>query len=372
MKLYNFAFSEKIQGKTMSSTPTQWTLELTPQARFDVIDVTRHLREELGDLLSRYDRTLYCSHHTTAGFLEQSLCARLGYSRERLGSFLGVFQRLFPPDGNYQHDKMHLRDELSDDQKRVEPKNADSHLAFIGAGLKNCVTYRNQPEVAAHLIDLDGVWEHGVRTRRTTVLGYNDERQVTREEFAIPVSSHHIDSVNLREERVGLFEWLNDLIARHEIDKGRIEISLDPSEKQTGLTVNEYETLLMRHDLIEVLRDPVRFMADQGRDFLRDPKSIPHRTLNYARYDFVQVINQLIDLTGMNESIVERVVAKFLAAPARRFLRIKRSFNLLVTDSGESQLGSIVQGTYQSPVLVQWNKADGGTRRLQVQLFRFA
>lgn len=359
-------------GETMSTAPTQLTLELTPQARFDVIDVTQHIRAELGDFLSRYRKTLYCSHHTTAGFLEQSLCARLDYSRDRLGSFLGVFQQLFPPDANYQHDKMHLRDELTEDQKRVEPKNADSHLAFIGAGLKNCVTYRNTPDTAVHLIDLDGVWEHGVRTRRTTALGYNDEQEVTREIFAIPVSKHHIDSVNLREDRVGLFAWLRDLVQRHEVSKGRIEISLDPAEKQSGLTVNEYETLLMRHDLIEVLRDPIRFMADRGRNLLRDPKSIPNVTLNYARYDLVQVINQLMDLTGMSESIVERAVARFIAAPARRFLRLQRSVNLLVVNGEDGRAGEIVQGTYQSPVLVQWNKSRGQNRHLRVQLYRFA
>jgi thiamine phosphate synthase YjbQ (UPF0047 family) len=356
----------------MSVTPTQLTLEMTPQSRFDVIDVTAHIRAELGDVLSRFSRTLYCSHHTTAGFLEQSLCARLDYNRERLGSFLGVFQHLFPPDANYQHDRMHLRDELTDEQKRVEPRNADSHLAFIGAGLRNCVTYRNSPDTAVHLIDLDGVWEHGVRTRRTTVLGYNEELEVIRERFAIPVSKHPIDSVNLREDRVGLFEWLRELVQSHQICKGRIEISLDPAEQQSGLTVNEYETLLMRHDLIEVLRDPVRFMADRGRNLLRDPRSIPHITLDYARYDLVQIINQLMDLTGMSESIVERVVAKFIAAPARRFLRLKRSVNLLITDGDQGQTGDIVQGTYQSPVLVQWNKARGQSRHVQVRLYRFA
>ena len=34
-------------------------------------------------------------------------------------------------------------------------------------------------------------------------------------------------------------------------------VSLDD---QAGLTVNEYETLLMKHDLVDVLRDPLRFM----------------------------------------------------------------------------------------------------------------
>ena len=74
----------------------------------------------------------------------------------------------------------------------------------------------------------------------------------------------------------------------------------------------------------------------------------------------------------MSESIVERAVAKFIAAPARRFLRIKRSVNLLITDGDKADVGDIVQGTYQSPVLVQWNKAHGQSRDLRVQLFRFA
>jgi len=36
---------------------------------------------------------------------------------------------------------MELRTELSDAQRKVEPRNADSHLTYIGAGLRNCVTY---------------------------------------------------------------------------------------------------------------------------------------------------------------------------------------------------------------------------------------
>ena len=125
-------------------------------------------------------------------------------------------------------------------------------------------------------------------------------------------------------------------------------------------------------DRIAVLRYPVRFMAVRGRDLLKDPKSVHSVALNYALYDLVRVINQLIELTGMSDSIVERAVAKFLATPARRFLRIKRSVNLLVSDDDQNQTGKIVQGTYQSPVLVQWKKASGQSHQLQVQLYRFA
>ena len=39
---------------------------------------------------------------------------------------------------------MELRTDLSDEQKRVESRNGDSHLTFIGAGMRNCATYRAQ------------------------------------------------------------------------------------------------------------------------------------------------------------------------------------------------------------------------------------
>ena len=71
--------------------------------------------------------------------------------------FVKVFQTIFPEGAGYEHDKLHLRTELSDEQRRSEPQNADSHLAFIGAGLRNCVTYVNRPNEPVYLVDLDGV-----------------------------------------------------------------------------------------------------------------------------------------------------------------------------------------------------------------------
>ena len=44
-------------------------------------------------------------------------------------------------------------------------------------------------------------------------------------------------------------------VDRHGISHGRIDLSLLPEERHAGLTVNEYETLLMRHDLREVLEN---------------------------------------------------------------------------------------------------------------------
>ena len=105
---------------------------------------------------------------------------------------------------------------------------------------------------------------------------------------------------------------------------------------------------------------------------LRDPRAIPGRTLEYARYDLVRVLNQLMDVTRISESFVEHLLAKFMAVPARRFLRMKRSVSLLVAGDADSDSATIVQGTYQSPVLVQWRQAKNRTRHLDVSLVRFA
>ena len=94
-------------------------------------------------------------------------------------------------------------------------------------------------------------------------------------------------------------------------------MSLAPEERHAGLTVNEYETLLMTHDLREVLRNPLRFVAPMGKEALRAPLSIPTKALNYAQYDAVRLFNELMDRVGMRRSLVERLVNQALAAPYR-------------------------------------------------------
>ncbi|HVS01461.1 MAG TPA: hypothetical protein VMT16_01715 [Thermoanaerobaculia bacterium] len=347
--------------------PAELTLRLTPRARYDVIDVTRRVVEEHGELLGRHARALYCSYHTTAGYLEQSLCARLQYSRQRVDPFIRLFQRLFPPEGPYRHDQLDLRSELSPAERASEPKNADSHLAFIGSGLRNCVTYvhRGAP-VPAWFIDLDGVVPAGSRQRQTTVVGYDRETVVAEREVALPVSRHPVDSVNLRDPRLGAFAELCGWAAGFGLEHGRLDLALAPGETHVGLTVNEYETLLMQHDLVEVLRDPLRFAAEKGRNMLRHPLAIPGKTLNYAKYDLVHVFNEAMDALKMSESAVEKLLSRVLAVPAARFLRLKRSVSLRV--SGRDPRGPVVCGTYQSPILVQWRPAAAGQRTLRATL----
>ncbi len=58
----------------------------------------------------------------------------------------------------------------------------------------------------------------------------------------------------------------------------------------------------MRHDLAEVLADPLKFAARTGKRMLRDPRAIASKSLGYARYDVVQVLNELMDALRVSES----------------------------------------------------------------------
>jgi thiamine phosphate synthase YjbQ (UPF0047 family) len=362
------------RGRVASSAhaPVELTLTLKPQARYDAIDVAARIRAAYGELLAHYRRALYCSHHTTAGYLEQSFSHRLRNGREQLDPFIRAFQKLFPPDANYQHDRLELRGELSAEQRRCEPKNADSHLAFIGSGLRNCATYLNHPNEPVYFMDLDGVNGETTRSRTTTVLAYDDEEAVATMRAVVPVSRHPIDSVNLGDPRLGLVALADEFVRRYGVVKGRIDIALDPSERDAGVTVNEFETLLMRHDLAEVLRDPLRFAVRTGRRALADPRAIPVKSLGYARYDVVHLLNELMDALRVSESAVERLLARVMAVPAARFLRLKRSVSFPISDGREPGQGTIVRGTYQTPILIQWAPTGECRRVLHVTLYRFS
>jgi hypothetical protein len=352
----------------MLPAPIELSLEIKPGSRFDVINVREQARKCCD--IERFPHTLYCSFHTTAGYLEQSLAARLRHSSLGIRPYMHVFQALFPEGAGYQHDDLRLREELSADQRDIEPKNADAHLAFIAAGLRSCVKYINRPCEPVYFVDLDGINGEQPRRRLTSVLPFNVEEVVARERLAVPVSSHPLDSVNLKASRVGLYPALQEMIARYEITKGRIRLSLAAGEHQAGLTINEYETLLMRHDLIEVLRDPLRFFAEKGRHILTDPWAIPTKTIQYAKYDLVRLFNVFCDAFHMNESLMERFLARLIEVPARRFLGMRRSVSLLVSDRARPGFGTIAEGTYQCPILVQWRKALNRQRFLDVTLTR--
>jgi thiamine phosphate synthase YjbQ (UPF0047 family) len=353
-------------GRTFATT-----LELSPSSRFDVIDVRRVLEELYDGALERFRRVLYFSHHTTAGFLDQRVAHRLHDRREGLDGFVRSFQQLFPRGAGYRHDAMELRAELTEEDRLQEPPNGDAHLTFISSGLQSCVTYFNRPELPVFLLDLDGVYRGAARQRHASVVAYDREAVVAEVEASVPVSRHAIDSINLRDQSIGLDEQIDKLLRTYGVEYGRLDIVLGARENAAGLTVNEYETLLMRHDLADVLRDPFRFMAHQSRRMLRNPRAVPTKSLGYARYDVVRVINRLMDAAGLSDSAFETLLSRLMAGPAERRLRFKRSLSMPVTidDHGRSR---IVTGRYQTPILIQWAAARGHTRKLNLRLTRFS
>jgi hypothetical protein len=355
----------------MSLPPVEFILELTPRARVDVIDDRGLVSALHGDTLDAYPRALCCSFHTTAGYLDQSVASRLHQSRAGVMPYIDLFRTMFPQGAGYEHDKIERRTELTDEQRPEEPRNADSHLAFMAGALRTCVSYRNRPPEPVCFVDLDGVHAGRPRRRTTSVIGYSHEEPVAHARLVVPVSGHAVESVNLKDPHLGVYDHCRDLVIRNGVTKGRIRLSLAPGERHAGLTVNEYETLLMRHDLSEVLRDPLRFMAEKAGHILGNPRAIPAKTLDYAKYDLVRVFNQFVDALGLRESMVESVLSRAIAMPAARFLRMKRAVSLLVSDRADAGLGAIVEGTYQSPILVQWHRGPRQSRVLDVTLTRF-
>ena len=348
----------------MATKPLELTLELAPKARFDVVDLRAHFAAE-HEALGDYPHCLYSSFHTTAGFLDRSLVSRL--SPEHVPSYVNAFRTLFPEGAGYEHDQLDRRTDLDPAQRAVEPRNADSHLAFIAGGLRACVTHPNRADEPVFFVELDGVTDGRPRRRRTRILGFSRERVVASTRLAVPVSPHRIDSINLKDARLGVYEEVQHFLARTGVTTGRIRIALDPTERHSALTVNEYETLLMRHDLAEVLGNPLRYAAEKYRHALANPRAVPSKTLGYATYDLVRVFNKGLDTLGLRGSIVEKVLARTLAVPAERFFRMRRSISLLVSESAGG-VPEIVEGTYQSPILVQWQQPHGGTRTITVSV----
>ncbi len=132
----------------------------------------------------------------------------------------------------------------------------------------------------------------------------------------MPVSaSHPVDAVNLKEARLGLYDQLGELIATHGVEKGRVRLDLASGEQFASLTVNEYETLLMRYDLAEVLKNPLRFAAQKAKHAWDDPRAVPSKTIDYAKYDLVRAVNRLVDALGLAESAIERVLVAGAGRP---------------------------------------------------------
>ena len=351
----------------MASSPLELTLELSARERFELVELRSRFSSEHAESLASYPRCLYWSAHTTAGFLDRSLVARLG--PERVGTYIDTLRQIFPEGAGYAHDRLERRRDLDAAQRAIEPRNGDSHLAFIAGGLRPCVTHPNRPGEVVCFVDLDGVNEGRPRRRQTRVIGFHREVVAAQTRLRVPLSGHPIDSINLKDRALGFSEELAEFVAKADVGKGRLHIALGPGERDAALTINEFETLLMKYDLAAVLKNPFRFMAEETRQALANPRAVPGKALGYARYDLVRVLNTGLRSLGLRGSRLEQMLAATLAVPVARLFRVRRSISLLVagTNGGPS---APVEGVYQSPILIQWQRAARDVRELDVTLYR--
>ena len=192
------------------------------------------------------------------------------------------------------------------------------------------------------------------RRRLTRVIGFRSERVIGKTRIDVPVSAHPIDSINLKDPRLGIYTALSEFVARTGSGKGQLRIVLDPAERHSALTVNEYETLLMKYDLAEVLRNPMRFVAQQYRNVMKDRVGARHRR---------SAMRSTISSGDEHRPATRCGFAAPLSRPARadacrsvpRGSSVCALSHLLVSEREDGSVG-IVEGTYQSPILVQCSR----------------
>jgi len=360
-------------------------ITLIPQKRLDIIDVSQQMVEDLHARFAWFPRLLCCSLHTTAGYLHEQLATKLGPDRESVSAYVRSAQRLFPEGAPYWHDQMHLRNELSEEQRKQEPLNADSHLAYICLGLANCVTYRNNPAAPIHFIDLDGKFNGSTRSRKSWIVGYDATDCIHESVVDIPIPKKHVQAISLTGTATNLLTPVEQLVRQHKLSRGLVTIDLEDNEKHAGLTVNEFETLLVEKDLTTALLDPLKYVVRNSPKLLRDPLSLPSRAQQFLTAELKRIVPEVLNTASRNVSRLEYIVERLgfhlhfleyiidrLAAPSEtRWMNLGRHINLLVNSETENGPGRVHLGTYQSPILIQWRHPEQSVRRLVVRLHRF-
>jgi thiamine phosphate synthase YjbQ (UPF0047 family) len=266
--------------------PRERCFEIVPPARHALVDLRRLVQ---GDLRG-HRFTLWWSAHTTAGFLDDDTLQALGSSGRPVRDFLDGYRTWFPPDAGYHHDDLARRTDLSPRQRLTEPRNADSHLTFIAAGLQTCVAYETRCDTPWYLVELDGEGPGGVRRRTVRAMAFDRARVVTQHTLHVPVPGSRPATVSLGGPGSTLCGWIDEELRRHSIRSGYVRLEVRGSVEDAALTVNEYEPLLMRCDLP--------------------------------------------------------------AAARAEGMRLQRSIQLLVSDADTPGQGRLLQGTYQSPILI--------------------
>ena len=363
------------------SSPIATTLHLSARSRLDMQNISHILAKANHDSFSSFQKIAVSSLHTTAGFLEQPFASKLDNSPEKIGHLVRSVHRLFPEGAPYWHDRMELRSELTDEQRKYEPLNADSHLAFICLGLCNSVLYKFDPEDAIYFIDLDGESRGTFRSRKVLVIGYNDTECVHEEVLSVNVPEQDRCALDLSEN----LQDIQTLADQHKIRQGLVTFELESDEKHVGVTVNEFETLLVERDLTDVLLNPLKYMLKNVSEFARRPLMLPRKAKKMLTYELQLAIRDGLKLASRSVSVVEYIAERLhmrlplleyvvdrIATPLEaRWMNLGSTARFLISAENEMEQGRIKVGTYQSPILIQWRKPESDVRKMRVRLLRF-
>lgn len=330
---------------------------------------------------SSFDQVALCSLHTTAGFLEQSFAEKLEGHPEGVEWLVRSANRLFPEGAPYWHDRMELRHELSAEQRKCEPLNADSHLAFICLGLCSCALYTFDPDHPIYFIDLDGEFQGTFRSRKSIAVGFNRTDCVHEEVIEVEMPEKIRCALDLSK----YFHHLRAHIATHKIDQGLITMELVSDEKNAGITVNEFETLLVERDVTDVLMNPLKYMLHNASELARHPLILPGKAKNVLVYELhlairdglrlasrsVSAIEYMADRLGVHLPLLEHVIDRLATPLEARWMNLGSKVQFLIDPDHKGPYGPIVTGRYQSPILIQWRRPDADIRRVNLRLLRF-
>ena len=84
------------------------------------------------------------------------------------------------------------------------------------------MTHPNRADELVCFVDLDGVNDGRSRRRLTRVIGFHREAVVAQTRLQVPLSGHPIESINLKDPRLGVWAQLSEFVAGADVGKGRL------------------------------------------------------------------------------------------------------------------------------------------------------
>ena len=207
--------------------------------------------------------------------------------------------------------------------------------------------------------------------RTTTVLAYDDERVVLQTSVSVPVSKHPIDSVNLADPRLGLLDQVNELLARSGLERAR-STCVEPERTQRRPHRQRIRNAADAHDLIGRAQEPAALREDQGAQH-------PRRSARHPRQDAQlreirrRARAELADGGARPRPVVVRAAVREGDGGAGAALHAVATGQLpRRSATAVTARARVLRGTYQSPILVQWQPAVGQARRLDISIVKLS